>query len=254
MLQGIDYLTQDPWLAIENLVKSILHETLHTVSLVEVVEVTNNKVSVNDLVIQKESTVPPVVYHNVPVVMPQNDKLQITYPVAKGDRGILLTCKLDISELKKSNQPCKTNMSRYFDKNDSVFIPLFFNKKNLEPADDNAIELKYHDNVVKIKKADIVIETEGAEIFISKDKILIKNESKVNLEVNDGDIELIGKKINLNCDTLDCTPIKTMLDGLKARCDALSKGMAGSGTNNVAYTTLVNTTEKANDPFGSIDG
>lgn len=237
MIQGTDYININPWLAIESLVKSINSETIHTISLVEVVEVTKDKVSVNDLVIQKESTVPPVIYHNVPIMMPCNDKLMITYPVVKGDKGILLTCKLDISELKKTKQACKTNMSRVFDKNDSVFIPLFFNTKNLEPSDDAGVEIKYHDAVVLIKKNDIILKNKGVNFKIT----------------SDGEITCTANTIKLTCDTLKCPPVNRMMKGLQARCDALSKGMKGSATNALEYTTLTTIEERVDDPFSGID-
>lgn len=249
MIKSLDYTYIDKWQATENLVRSMINSIVNTASLAEVVAVEKDKVSVSELVIQKESTVPPVIYHNITVLIPSSDKFNITYPIKKGDKGLLITCKLDISELKKTKRSCKTNVARTFDKNDSVFIPLFMNTK---PLQNEEINITHDKATIKIKTGEIVLKTEATEVVISKDKVLIKNDSKINLEVTDGDVELIAKNINLNCDKLDCSPIKKMLEGLKARCDALAKGMVGSGTNNTAYNTLKSVTESADDPFADI--
>lgn len=243
MVKGLDYTFIDPWQATENLIRMMINSTVNTACLVEVTEVTKDKVSVADLSIPRESTVPPVVYHNVPVMMPSSGKLSIQTPLQKGDKGLLITCKLDISGVKKNNgEASTTNIDRVFDKNDSVFIPLFFCKKDIKG---DLISLEWGEDKTNIKVKDNLVEitTSNNKVILKDGEVLIEGSDKVVIK---------GDTVELDSENIKSGAIKKAIDGLKARCDSLSSGMAGSGTNNVAYNTLKNVTEKALDPFQGV--
>lgn len=231
-MKTIDYTTLDPALAVLDLIRTIMRSELNTITLAEVNEIDKDKVSVCSLVVEKESNTPPEVFHNVPVFMMGNPHFRLEYPISVGDHGILLTNKLDMSEYRQTRKRSKTNLNRCFDKNDSIFIPLYYNSKDLTKEE---VKLVYKDININLTPDKVSLNTKQANIELSDEKILLKNKEKINLECQGSDIELIADKVNLNCNELHCSPIKTAIDAIRDLMDSLASGMVGSGTNSTKY-------------------
>lgn len=231
-LKTIDFTSQDPALGTLNVIRALIRAEVNTVILGEVVDTDGDKVSVQSLVIERDSTHPPVIFHNVPVFMIGGTQFTLEYPLSKGDQGILLTSKLDISEYKQTRKRSKTTLNRVFDKNDNLFIPVYYNAKNLKKEE---VRIKFHNNSINLTKGAVEVKTPKALMNIKDDKIIMKSTEKINLESPNGEVELICNKVNLNCDELTCTPLKTIVDSIKDLMDSMALGMAGAGTNAAQY-------------------
>lgn len=221
---------------LKNTIHNTLLDTVNTAMPCEVVEKEGNRVSVKALVMPQEAKYPPVIYHNVPILMPTMKDFRLTYPVKVKDTGLLLTCKLDISRLKKKVGFNTAATLRAFDMNDSVFLPLTFGAEGEETIDD-AVQLKYKDcTVLLTEDGRVTLKTKTAEISIVEDDIQVE-------AAETGKVSVTAKQISLNCETLQATVLKDIIDGLISLLDAQAKGMTGGSTNPTAYNALKPTLE-----------
>lgn len=229
---------QGTWDAIASLINRMIKSKVNTCMPCEVTGVNKDKVSVRSLVIQKEANYPPVIYHNVMVMMPQAGGLKILHPVSVGDQGLLLTCKLDISEFKKTRVASKTTNGRVFDCNDSVFIPLHANDNDLtkqevtvvynEKAGEDATRVVISEEGVELKtKAHVKIATGQVRFAIDGNSVLIHPQ--------DGSVEVIADEIVLQSRTIKSPALKKVIDALRDLMDAISQGMKGGATAPVEY-------------------
>lgn len=238
-MKTIDHTYGDAGGAVEHLINLIIDSKVNTTLPAEVVEVKKDKVSVRSLVMPKEADVPPVVFHNIMAVMPAGGGVRLYHPLKPGDQGLLVTCKLDMIEFKKSLAFAKTKTGRTFDLNDSVFIPLLFNKRELTKED---VTLVYNEEAGD-DAAKVILTEEGIEVR-GKTKMSIKNgQAHITLHDNrisivtqgKGEVEVQGDVVDLKCERLRCAPLKGALDAVQDLMDQLSKGLKGSGSNPAEY-------------------
>lgn len=230
-IKPADITNDDLVYSIKNLIDSMIRAKINTILPGEVVSVDKNEVSVRALVIEKESRYPPVIHHNVPIVMPGGGECTVHYPVKPGDQGLLLTCKKDISLFKKEGKPSKTQVDRVFDVNDNVFMPLLFTR---DPLDEEETRIAFKKSVLTMKEQEVTLET--------KDKVTIKTESvtvviegsKVKIQTDD-EVDITSRAVKINCQEMACPPLKENLKAILELLDALASGMVGSGTNATQY-------------------
>lgn len=143
-------------------------------------------------------------------MFPGNPRFALETEVSPGDQGVLLTTKLDLTEYKTTKGKSKTTLGRVFDKNDSIFIPLLYNDKDLKKTE---VTLRYYDTKVIMTQDTLTLEaTEDTQVVISKEG-----------------------KIELKCTEVTCAPLKETIDALRELMDSLASGMVGSGTNATQY-------------------
>lgn len=220
--------------SIKNLIENIINSKINTILPGEIVMIENGKeVAVRSLVIEKESTHPPVVFYNVPVVMPGGSTSSFHYPLRPGDQGVLLTCKKDITLFKSTRKASKTQTQRTFDSNDSIFMPLLF-KSREETLDGEEVKLSYMKTALTLQENEVTIET--------KSKVTIKNSSATiiidqdNIKItSDKEIDITSPAVKINCDEITCPPLKESQTAILQLLDALANGMVGSGTNATMY-------------------
>lgn len=232
-IKPADITNDDLIYSIKNLIDSIIRSKVNTILPGEVVSVDKNQASVRALVIEKQSTHPPVIHHNVPVVYPGGGEALYRYPLKEGDQGLLFTCKKDISLFKKDGKPSKTQVDRVFDVNDNVFMPLLFNR---DPLDGDEVMMVYKKSKVLLKEGEVSIETKD-KVTIKTDKVSIIIEgNKVKVQTDD-EVDITSKAVKINCQEMACPPLKENLKAILELLDALANGMVGSGTNATQYRT-----------------
>lgn len=238
-MKTIDYTYSDEGGAVENLINLIIDSKVNTVLPAEVVEAKEGRVSVRSLIMPKEADVPPVVFHNIMAVMPGGGGWRLSYPLRAGDQGLLVTCKLDMIEFKKTLAFTKTKTGRTFDLNDSVFMPLLFNKV---PLDKEEVTLIYNEEA-RENASVVTMNKEGIEVR-GKSRISIKTgQSHITFHDNTvtlvtqgkGEVVVQGDTLDLRCERLKCAPLKAYLDAVLDLMDQLSKGLKGSGSNPAEY-------------------
>lgn len=233
MLQAPDYTQQTTWDIIEALINNMIINKVNTVLPCEVVEIDKNRCSIKSLVMPQAAAVPPVVYHNIPVLLPRGKNYKINYPLRVGDTGLLIVCKLDISKVKTSDMKFSTAATeRVFDINDGMFLPFAFTKDPADADSDDAIDT-------------VVIENQEAVLQVAKTKVQLLNAENSGLSVTGNQTEIHGEMVKLqakeivfNTPEIRSKVLKNVVDAIIQLTDALAQGMTGSATNPTAYQTL----------------
>lgn len=233
-LSTLGYGESDTWDIVEKLIRLLIRREVNTCIPAEVVEVKEGRVSVRSLVMPKEADVPPVVFHNIMAVLPGGGSMRLSYPLSKGDQGLLITCKLDMIEFKKTLVFSKTKTGRTFDMNDSVFLPILFNK---EPLDKEEVTLVYNEKEGKDTEdtTKIVLSKKKVKVMTGQSHITLQDNTVSIVTQGKGEVVVQGDLVDLRCERLKCAPLKAYLDAVLDLMDQLSKGLKGSGSNPAEY-------------------
>lgn len=184
--------------AIYNLIEKYVKYKVNTSFLAEVIHVVKNKVNIKAIISEEENEDNPII-NNVLIGYPFTSNYSIQIPIEKGDIGLAIICKNDITTYKSKGKPAVANTNRKFDINDSIFIPLsLFNTKENEDKE-FTISNKDNSSIIKIT---------NEEILIKSDKIKIESKGGSLSDAIESVIQLI---------------------------DIIGDSLAGSGTNNAAY-------------------
>ena len=106
----------------------------------------------------------------VPVMQPAGGGFVMSFPLAKGDTGWLMTCDVDISLFKGTKKPINPNTQRLHAREDSFFMPDYISGYQGDKSNSNNIIIK------SIKGA--------SEVIIAEDKVQIKIEKSKNKNNN----------------------------------------------------------------------
>ena len=151
--------------AIDNKLSSI-HTALP--AKVESFESSTRKASVKPLIKRKlvngQAISLPVIV-NVPVMFPSTKDVGITFPVKKGDTGILLFCERSLERWLSEGGEVEPGYVRKFDLSDAIFIPGLFSFKDAEPVEDGIL-IKSKTGKIKIDSSGkIAIGSQAAELL-----------------------------------------------------------------------------------------
>lgn len=176
----------NPFSAIEEVIKQYLNNYLFTCSFVEVVGVSgdNNFVNVKPVIQNITTTGVPIqitnndTIYNVPMMsLFGGANMQISFVSSVGDKGILIACKQDISNFKQSGSVSPVASLRQFSNSDGVFLPLFFQNKQ------NGIVLKNGDTLLNILEDSVIVNS--SKVSVVADEATI-SASKVALGADGG--------------------------------------------------------------------
>jgi len=124
----------DTYAAQEQLLDVYLKNNVSTAMPVVVKKVHSPFIDVAPVVqsVKTDGTAIPItdndIIHNIPVLMPsaRAGAVNIKWPVAVGDYGLLIACAIDITKFKNSRAVSPTQSSRRYKWSDGFFLPLDF--------------------------------------------------------------------------------------------------------------------------------
>lgn len=118
--------------ALQFLIKQYLSLNIGTVQPVEVVSVKDAYVNVKPLIqnIDTQGRVVGItdddILYDIPAMKFCAGNCKIDYVPTRGDQGLLIAAKMDISKFKKNKQPASVGSFRQFNWADGFFLPLSF--------------------------------------------------------------------------------------------------------------------------------
>ena len=135
---------------------------------IESFEASSRKASVKPLIKKKlvdgKSISLPVIV-NVPVMFPSTKDIGITFPVKKGDTGLLIFCERALERWLSEGGETEPGDVRKFDLSDAIFIPGLFSFKDASPVEDGII-IKSKTGKIKIgPDGKIAIGSQVAEVL-----------------------------------------------------------------------------------------
>lgn len=151
--------------AIQKLINDNI-KNINTIFIGEIVDIQNGRVSVIDIVKDREDFQNPII-NNLLVCVPYSKEWTLNFKLSKGDKGLCLVSKKDISLYKQNGNACVKNTNRVFDINDSIFIPC-----SLYDRESNDVDF-----IIKDKNGGRLIEFKEEELIIKANKIKVTNET-----------------------------------------------------------------------------
>lgn len=157
--------------ALRNFVDSMLDE-VHTAmpGQIEKYDYATQKAEVTPLVKRRyldgtEEAFPPLV--NVPVILPRSGTASLTFPIAKGDTGLIIFNERSLDRWLSKGGLTESVFLRKFDLSDAVFIPGMYPFTSTSPAQNNDdLQLALNDTTLTFKKNGDVIVRGGNTITI----------------------------------------------------------------------------------------
>lgn len=145
-------------IAIQSLIMDNI-KNLNTCFIAKVESVSDNKVSVSDVILNKEGESNQII-NNVLVAQPFS-KAGLFFNVDIGDYGFCVVCKKDISTFKQNGYVSVKNTDRIFDTIDSIFIPCsLFNQTNFNGKVGNGSGLYFtNDDLITLKNQNTTLKT-----------------------------------------------------------------------------------------------
>lgn len=154
--------TQDLGSAIQGLISANIN-AIETSFLAQVESIADNRVNIKPL-LKSTPQESDVVISNALIAQPRSGEYQISFKVAKGDIGLAIVSKQDISTYKSNGAGGVVNTQRKFDITDSIFIPLSLYLQ--EPNDNIGFTISNADSSTKIEIKDDTLTIEAPKINI----------------------------------------------------------------------------------------
>jgi hypothetical protein len=134
------------------------------------------------------STLTFPIINEVPVQFPGSSTASLTYPLQRGDGGLILFSTLSLEEWIAGSSSTFTGDPRKFSVNDAIFIPGLFQPNRVpEPSSTDGLQLKYQNGMVKIKTDALLVEFDDLKIEMGGGKIVSSGTWE-----HDGDFSLTG--------------------------------------------------------------
>ena len=97
------------------------------------------------------------VIHNVPVQFSASAKASISFPLEKGDEGMIFFSERSIDEWMKSGQADLPDDARRFSLDDAFFIPGTFSRKNTRAGSKDGLLAEYKTTKIEVLDKEIVM-------------------------------------------------------------------------------------------------
>lgn len=160
---------------------------------------------------------------NVPVSFTRSGQASLTFPVSKGDTGLLIFAERSLDVWLSKGGDVLPLDSRKFDLSDAIFFPGLFPFTENSYADNNEdVLLKYKDAEIRIESdGSIRIKSDNSEIVLKNGKIELKNNQEELLKLIDEFMQAVitsfvptvgGPQVLSNVPSM--TAIKTRLQSL----------------------------------------
>jgi hypothetical protein len=103
----------------------------------------------------KELAMP--VIHGVPVQFPASKAASISFPLVKGDEGLILFSERSIDQWMESGRSSLPEDSRRFSLDDAFFIPGTFSRKNTRSGSKNGLTAEFNKTKLEVLDSQIVM-------------------------------------------------------------------------------------------------
>ena len=156
---------------------------------------------------------------NVPVIFPRSANASLTFPLAKGDKVLLLFSEKSLERWLSSGEEVEMGVNRRFDLSDGIVIPGLYSFADQSPSNGEDLILQYKDSKIIIKK-DGTIQSESGDA-----RLELKSTGEITIE-NSGDslLDILSDTLReISQITIGGTPIDNIavFNILKTRLDSL---------------------------------
>lgn len=173
------------------IIRNYINSNVFTSALVEVTAINQNKVDVafiNHFETKDGKKQEPIKVLDVLVGVIGGSAWTVSYPVAVGDIGLLITSKFNLDEYKKEKKSSVTKIKKQYEVASSIYIPLSL---AIQPEITEDLEIKSKDD-----NTTITITKDGNITINNKGNIDLTNDGNITID-NKGSISATGEEVTI---------------------------------------------------------